>query len=188
VSPLEIAANGMATVSILFAGRNSIHTWWTGIIGCVLFSVLFYQSALYADVTLQVFFVVTSALGWWQWMRGVRGDSLPISRAGIKHLAWAVPVGVLATASYGALLHFYTDAYAPFVDSAVLVFSVIAQLLLMQRRLETWVFWLVVNTIAVPLFASRGLYLTAFLYGCYWVNALVSWCWWHRLMSKPAAM
>jgi nicotinamide mononucleotide transporter len=97
-----------------------------------------------------------------------------------------IPAGIAATAAYGALLHFYTNAYAPFIDSAVLVFSVIAQLLMMQRRIENWPVWLLVNTIAVPLYYSRGLYLTAFLYLCFWVNAIVSWIWWTRLARRQA--
>lgn len=87
---------------------------------------------------------------------------------------------------YGALLYAFTNAYAPFVDSAILVFSIIAQLLLMQRRLETWAFWLLVNTIAVPLYFSRGLHLTAFLYAAYWINAVISWRWWQRHTAAPA--
>lgn len=184
---LEIAANGMMTISILLAGRNSVHTWWTGILGCILFSLLFFHTSLYADVVLQLFFVVTSLLGWRQWIKGGQGRPLPISRANPKKLAWVAPAGVISAAGYGALLHFFTNAYAPFIDSAVLVFSVIAQLLLMQRRVETWPFWLAVNTIAVPLFASRGLYLTAFLYAGYWINALVSWNWWRRCAMQPSS-
>jgi nicotinamide mononucleotide transporter len=178
--PLEIAANAAATAAILLAGRNSIHTWWTGIIGCTLFGVLFFQSKLYADVVLQVFFVLSSIVGWRQWLRGNGGLGLAIAPADFRSLAWTIPAGLAATAGYGALLHFWTDAYAPFADSAVLVFSVIAQLLLMGRRIENWLFWLAVNSIAVPLYASRGLYLTAGLYGVYWVNAVVSWIWWRR--------
>ncbi|MDQ1816037.1 nicotinamide riboside transporter PnuC [Massilia sp. CCM 9210] len=183
---LEIAANVGATAAILLAGRNSVHTWWTGIIGCALFGVLFYQSKLYADVALQGFFIVSSVVGWVQWRRGDDGSALPISHAKIGTLAWIVPAGVAAAAAYGALLHHYTDAYAPFIDSAVLVFSVVAQLLLMQRKVENWAFWILVNTVAVPLYASRGLYLTAVLYACYWVNAIVSWLWWRRLARQGA--
>jgi nicotinamide mononucleotide transporter len=186
ISALEIVANGVVTVSILLAGRNSFHTWWTGILGCVLFAAVFFQAKLYADVVLQLFFLVTSALGWWQWQRGSQGQPLKISNVGISMLTWAVPVGIVATVFYGGLLHFFTDAYAPFVDSAVLVFSVIAQLLLMKRRIETWAFWLLVNSIAIPLYASRELYLTSILYSVYWINAVVSWFWWRRLMLQPA--
>lgn len=181
---LEIAANAGATIAIVLAGRNSVHTWWTGIVGCLLYALLFFESKLYADVVLQAFFVISSVIGWRNWMRGNHGRALPVAAADFRSLAWTIPLGIAASAGYGALLHFWTDAYAPFADSAVLVFSVIAQLLLMQRRIENWAFWLVVNSVAVPLYASRGLYLTAFLYGVYWVNALVSWAWWRRLARQ----
>lgn len=189
IPPLEIAANTVTTLSILLAGRNSVHTWWTGIVGSLLFAALFYSTQLYADVALQGFFLVTSAIGWWQWLHGNRGDELPVRHAGWRLLALAVPLGVAGTLGYGAILHYYTNAYAPFIDSAVLVFSIIAQIFLMQRRIESWLFWWLVNTIAVPLYASRGLHLTSVLYAAYWVNAMVSWFWWRRLFvaQAPAA-
>ncbi len=186
-SPLELAANAFTAAAILLAGRNNVHTWWTGIVGCTLFGVLFAQNRLYADVVLQMFFVGTGVLGWRRWLHGNGGEPLPITHAGWRSLAWMIPAGIAATAAYGALLHFYTNAYAPFIDSAVLVFSVIAQLLMMQRRIENWPVWLLVNTIAVPLYYSRGLHLTAFLYLCFWVNAIVSWVWWTRLARRERA-
>ncbi len=186
-SPLELAANAFTAAAILLAGRNNVHTWWTGIVGCTLFGLLFARNRLYADVVLQMFFVGTGLLGWWRWLHGNNGAPLPITHAGWRSLAWMIPAGIAATAAYGALLHFYTNAYAPFIDSAVLVFSVIAQLLMMQRRIENWPVWLLVNTIAVPLYYSRGLHLTAFLYLCFWVNAIVSWVWWTRLARRESA-
>jgi nicotinamide mononucleotide transporter len=185
--PLELAANGLTAVAILLAGRNNVHTWWTGIVGCTLFAILFAQNRLYADVALQVFFVATSVAGWWKWVRGDHGEPLPITHAGAANLAWTVPLGVAATAGYGALLHFTTNAYAPFLDSAVLVFSVIGQILMMQRRVENWAFWLLVNSIAAPLYLSRGLVLTAVLYAGFWVNAIVSWRNWYRLAARQTA-
>jgi nicotinamide mononucleotide transporter len=174
-------------VSIVLAGRNNVHSWWLGIVGCLLFALLFYDVRLYADVLLQVFFIVTCIIGWVRWLRGASGKPLPITSAGWTTLRWAVPAGVVAALAYGALLRAFTSAYAPFIDSAVLVFSVIAQFLLMGRKLENWVFWLIVNAIAVPLYASRGLYLTAVLYAGYFVNALISWFWWRIQMRRAAA-
>ena len=99
--------------------------------------------------------------------------------------AWAVALGLagaVVAAGYGWLLHRFTDAYAPFVDSVVLAFSVLGQFLLMGRRVENWWCWLLVNTLAVPLYASRGLHLTALLYACFWGNAVVSLRHWRRLL------
>lgn len=184
---MEGSANALATLSILFAGRNSVHTWWTGIVGCALFAVVFWTAHLYADVVLQVFFVVASVVGWWHWLgQGDRPDAAIRRTSSVALILMAV-AAVVATGGYGALLHRFTDAYAPFADSTVLSVSVLAQLLLMGRRIETWPAWLLVNTVAVPLYASRGLTLTAVLYSVYWINALIAWRHWLRLSSPASA-
>jgi nicotinamide mononucleotide transporter len=65
-----------------------------------------------------------------------------------------------------------------------MIASVIAQVLLMQGRRETWPWWLLVNTLSAPLFLSRGLHLTAALYTLFWFNAWHGWWRWHRLQAK----
>ncbi|MHA6494015.1 nicotinamide riboside transporter PnuC [Pseudomonas borbori] len=188
-STLEIFANGFYLVAVLLAARNSVHTWSIGLIGCVLFGALFYQVQLYADLTLQVFYVLTSLFGWWSWLYGKRGGAMPISRAPWPALVGALLMAVLVAVAYGALLHYLTDAYAPFLDSLVLTFSVLAQLLLMRRKLQTWYCWLLVNSLAVPLFLSRELYLTGFIYALFWCNAWYGLYRWRReLAGQTQAM
>ena len=183
MTPLEITANLVTALCIILAGRNNVHTWWTGIVGCILFGWLFYGSQLYADATLQIFFVGTGIIGWRRWVHGHDGGSMPIRRTHARALLLMAAAGLLVAAGYGWLLHRFTNAFAPVPDSLVLVFSVIAQLLLMDRRLESWHGWLIVNTISVPLYFHRGLYLTAGFYTVFWVNALVSLLHWRRLMK-----
>lgn len=182
MTTLEIAANAVTTISIVLAARNSIHTWWTGIIGAVLFGMLFYQNQLYADVALQGFFAATSVVGWWRW-RGAIGAPLPVTYTGWRLLVLAGVGGIIVALAYGTLLQRYTDAYAPFWDSLVLVASVIAQVLLINRKFESWYVWLAVNTLAAPLYASRGLWLTSALYVAYWINALFALKRWRQEMS-----
>jgi nicotinamide mononucleotide transporter len=172
-------------VSIFLAGRNSIHTWWTGIVGCLLFGWVFLAARLYAEVTLQLFFVATSAVGWWTWRHG---GHTPAAERPVRHeragsFTSMLAAGALAATGYGWLLHRFTNAYAPFVDSTLLALSVLAQLLLMRRRYESWWCWLLANTIAVPLYVSRDLYLTAALYGLFWINAAVALVGWRRLIQ-----
>lgn len=180
---LELAANAITAVSVLLAARNHRQTWCTGIVGCVLFGCLFVEQKLYADATLQAFFVVTSLIGWRHWRRDDGAARQLVWRSAMPTWAWMAAAAVLVTAGYGAALHAWTDAVAPYPDSAVLAFSVVAQLLLMRRCIQTWPFWLVVNSIAVPLFASRGLHLTAALYALYWLNAWHGWWHWRRQMA-----
>lgn len=181
---LEIVANAVNALAILLAGRNSVHTWWTGIIGCVLFGWLFFEAKLYADTTLQLFFIGTSVAGWRLWRRGGAGAELPVRRTPASGLAAAIVAAVAVALGYGWLLHRFTDAWSPFVDSLVLTSSVVAQLLLMSRRFESWPCWLFVNTLSVPLFWSRGLFVTSVLYALFWLNALISIFHWRRLLAQ----
>jgi nicotinamide mononucleotide transporter len=177
----EIAANAFNAASIFLAARNSIHLWWTTIVGCVLFAYVFFGAKLYADVTLQAFFILASLVGWWRWLRGSQGAELPIRHSTPSLIAGSGVAALVVSAGYGWLLYRFTDAYAPFLDSIILAFSVVGQLLLIGRRVETWWCWVIVNTIAVPLYASRELYLTAVLYFAFWVNAIVALVRWRRL-------
>ena len=178
----EIAANIFNAASILLAGMNRVHTWWVGIIGCILFGWVFLSAQLYADATLQVFFIVTSIVGWRNWLRGNAGAELQVRRTRALALVGMFLAGALVAGLYGWLLYRFTNAFAPFLDSVVLAFSVLGQLLLMRRRYESWWCWLLVNSIAVPLFVARGLTITAVLYAAFWVNALVALFRWRKLI------
>ena len=184
MNPVEVAANAFVAAAIFLAGRNNVHTWWLGIVGCALFGWVFYHANLYADVTLQAFFIITSVYGWWRWLHGNHGLELPVRFSPPRLLAaWGLGAAAVAL-GYGLLLQRFTDAYAPFLDSVVLAFSVLGQLLMMERRVENWWSWLLVNTIAVPLYASRGLYVTSGLYVAFWINAIVSLVAWRRLALR----
>lgn len=182
---LEYAANGFYLLAVGLAARNNIHNWPFGIIGCALFAALFYQVNLYAEVALMLFFIATNVVGWYQW--GRQGGVSTVSSVALPRLLGYGAAALVVTAMYGLVLHKYTDAYAPFVDSAILMFSMIAQFLLMNRKLQTWWFWLIVNTLAVPLYVSRELYLTAVVYSGFWFNAWYGWYMWRKLYAKACA-
>jgi nicotinamide mononucleotide transporter len=73
-----------------------------------------------------------------------------------------------------------TDAAAPFADGAIAMMSVTAQLLLARRYVENWLVWIFVDILAIGLFASRGLILTALLYALFLVMSMVGWRQWRR--------
>lgn len=165
VNYFEIAANFFYVVSTFFASRNSIHTWWTGIISCLLFLITFLQVKLYADVTLQLFFIATCIYGWRDWRKGGKNKTpLPITKIKIKHFLFYVTAAAIVTLLYGFILFKITDASYPFWDSTILAFSILGQLLIMKRKFENWYMWFVVDSIAIPLYFSKGLHLTALLY------------------------
>jgi len=181
---LEIAANVAAAASIVLAGRNSVHGWWLSIVAGVLLALLFMQSRLYGQVALQGFFIIVGALGWWQWLRGAQGAPLPLTHVARRAWPWLALLVAAGTAGYGWMLSRHTDGQAPFLDAAILLLSMVGQVLMMRRKQECWWVWLLVNTLAVPLYYSQGLYLTATLYVGFWINAVIALRHWRRLATR----
>ena len=76
-------------------------------------------------------------------------------------------------------------AAAPWWDAAVAMGSVAAQILLAQRRIENWLVWIAVDVLAIGLYWSRDLHLTAGLYGLFLVMCIFGWFEWRRAEAAP---
>ena len=185
MSTLEIAANIVMVAAVFMAARNHVLTWPIGVVGCVLFALLYFQANLFANVTLQIFFIATNLIGWWLWQKPIgQIQERPITSLKLSTVVnWLIPISVLTAFAYGFFLSKTTPAAVPYIDSLVLTFSITAQFLLMGRKLESWFFWILVNTISVPLLASQGLYLTSAIYTLIWFNAIYGYRNWSKTMK-----
>ncbi|MDB6052881.1 MAG: nicotinamide mononucleotide transporter [Verrucomicrobiales bacterium] len=186
---IEVVANLLNSGAIFLAGRNSRHAWWIGILASLLFIDLFWTQHLYDNSAQQVFFIVTNLFGWWNWSKEIPGSrKLPIRRSSARYLILLIAVSSLATWGYEIVLHHFVVAARPFSTSLVLAFSILAQFLLMGRRIETWPCWLVVNGICIPVFAREKMFLTAALCGIYFVISAFAVLSWRRIIVTQNAV
>lgn len=176
---LEIAANVALIASVYLARRNSVHTWWTGMVAVSLFAVLFTEARLYADVVLQAFFFGTCVVGWWTWRFGGEGRTeLPISALTPRQRGAALAAVALAVVFFGTVFDRFTDAALPYPDSFILGGSVVAQVLMMRRVIDHWALWIAVDVVAVVVYGTKELYLTAGVYAvllALCVQGVVEW-------------
>jgi nicotinamide mononucleotide transporter len=186
-SALEWACNLTSLVCVILASRNQVLTWPFGIVSCVLFTVLFMDAKLYAEAVLQLFFIATSLWGWWHWSSQQAKLAAPIRSIALPSAALWVLVAVLGGGLYAWGLQRWTDAASPWVDSQILTLSMLAQWWLMQRNIRCWWVWLAVNTLSVPLYASRELYVSSGFYALYWVLAIVAYLHWRKALAAQAA-
>ncbi len=186
-SALEWACNLTSLACVILAANNRVLTWPFGIVSCVLFTVLFVDARLYAEAVLQLFFIATSAWGWWHWSAQQAKPAAPIRTLALPPALLLVAGAIVAGGLYALGLQRYTDAASPWWDSQVLALSMLAQWWLMQRNIACWGLWLVVNTISVPLYFSRELYLSGAFYAAYWVMAIVAFLHWRKHLALQAA-
>ena len=166
---LEWVAAGLGLINIALLIFRSQWNFAFAILSVSLYVFIFYESRLYAESGLQVFFILANVWGWTLW-RKAASSGFGDARVPVRWLDWnSRAVWLLVTAAIslnlGWLMHRYTDAAMPFADSAIAGASVAAQILLGYRRIENWVIWIAVDIAAVLLYIDRGLYPTAGLYG-----------------------
>jgi len=171
-----------ALVYVILAARQNNWCWFWGIISCSLWayaSYTFYQ--LYLDAILQLFYVVMAIIGWYQWRRGrTRGAPLPITRLSFKaHLVY-LSSGIAIAILFGYLFKTYTPAAATYLDALTTMFSILATIMLVQKRLDNWAYWVVIDLLYMGLYASRGAYLFALLMLVYTIIAARAWWAWRK--------
>lgn len=157
--------------------------WPLAIAASLIYALLFVDSRLYGEASLQIFFVAISLWGWWQWLRGTGDDGrrLAVRRLGARGRALALGAALAAWPLLGMLLDHATDSDVPYFDALPSTASVVAQVLLARKWVENWPAWLAINLISVALFASKGLWLTVLLYALFAGLSVVGWRAWSRL-------
>lgn len=188
VTALEVAAFLAALAMVLANLRVHPVAWPLAIFSSAAYAVLFAQSKLYGEATLQLLFIALAAWGWWQWLRGtVEGGALQVRHLQRRQRWQALGATLLAWPLLGLLLDRVTDSDVPYFDALPTVASVTGQILLGRKFVENWPTWVAVNIISVALFAYKGLWLTTVLYALFAVLALWGWRHWHRLAAGRAA-
>ncbi len=186
VSWLEIVAFVLALVMVVMNMRVNPIAWPLAIISSLLYFALFWNSRLYGDASLQIFFAVVALWGWWQWLRGTQADGAELEvRSLPAHARWWL-LATLAAAwpATGLFLKTFTNTDVPWWDAFPTAASVIGQWLLGRKYIENWIAWIVVNIVSVGLFACKGLWLTTLLYSLFIVMSFIGWRAWQRMLPR----
>lgn len=179
---LEIVAFVLAVWMVVCNMRVDPLGWPLAIVSSLLYCLLFWHSRLYGDASLQIFFALIAAWGWWQWLRATDAKGHKLAVRGLPGRA-RYRLLLLTLAGWpllGLFLRRYTDTDVPWWDAFPTAFSIAGQWLLGRKYIENWPTWLLVNTVSVALFAYKGLWLTVLLYALFAGMSLAGWRAWQR--------
>jgi len=162
---IETLAVLFTLLSVWLTTKRHVLSWPTGLFAVAFYTLVFWQSKLYSDFGLQFIFFGQGIYGAFHWWRN-REDKVHAKiglMTPLQRTFW-ISMGMWAYLMVAFVMYFYTDAAAPWVDSFVAVFSLVANWLLARRKIENWIIWIVVDVIYIALFAYKGLYLSSGLY------------------------
>jgi len=186
VTWLEIVAFALSIAMVVCNIRVNVVGWPLAIASSLLYMLLFWSSRLYGDASLQVFFALVAAWGWWQWLRGTdaEGHALRVRSLGTQGRTSVLVAVAIAWPATALFLHRFTDTDVPWWDAFPTAASVVGQWLLGRKYVENWPVWIVVDVVGAALFAYKGLWLTTLLYLVFVAMAFVGWRSW---LAKAAS-
>lgn len=175
----EIAAFATGALCVFLVVRQHVGNFAVGMANNVLFIWLFVGAGLYADAGLQVVYIGLAVFGWWCWVRGGdRGSGVVVARPSARALVACVGAVAVITAALQWVLLTYTDSTVAGWDAVTTALSLVAQLMLSRKWIASWWFWIAADLVYIPLYAHKGLWLTAALYVLFLglcVAGLVQW-------------
>jgi nicotinamide mononucleotide transporter len=174
---------------VWLAARESLWNFPVAIVSCLLYVAIYHRAALYSDRNLQGLFIALSVYGWYEWLFGGRGKTpLAVTHTTPAEWALAAAFAVAYTLGFGYYLGHHTDSAFPYLDSFTTGVSLVAQFLLMRKRLENWWLWILVDIIYVPILWVKHLYPTSLLYALYLALAAYGYWQWRAEMNKNASV
>jgi nicotinamide mononucleotide transporter len=191
---IEIFGAVTGMVYVFLEIRQKIWLWPVGVVTSAVYLWVFFTGKLYADMSLQGYYLVISAIGWYWWVKGTghgaQGEGreviLQVTRLKFKTGAILATVFTVLYFTLWIILSRLTDSPVPEVDSFITSLSVVATWMLARKIYEHWYLWIVVNSVATVLFIVRGLYPTVLLYLVYGIMSFAGLIEWKKsLKDEP---
>lgn len=174
MNTLEIIGFVTAVLGIYLTAKKNILAWPILIVSSLAYAYFFFEIKLYADSSLQFFFVATSIFAWVNWKKSIANEkAFVVKRLNTKNISGLLLLIVFSGIIIAKLLTRFSDATYAEYDSILFSASIIASILSAKLYLENWYFWIIINLSYIVLYIYKEAYLTAILYSILVALALV---------------
>jgi len=180
---IEILATIAGIIYLIFSIRGKMLLWFFGLITSLLYVYVFFVSKIYADMGINIYYVIISIYGWIHWAsnRDEKKETLPYSRLKKKQIWVLTAVTIIFFFIIAYILKKYTDSDVVVFDALTTAGSITATWMLARKIIEHWIIWVFVDAISIGLYIYKDLYPTVLLFIFYTVLAVVGYFEWLKL-------
>jgi nicotinamide mononucleotide transporter len=183
---LERFSVGCGIIQVLLSKNNKVSNYLFGILGIISGMYVLFGAKLYADIALNMYYLVMSVYGWWYWKTNKEVSEQPIT--GCNKREWSIVASIVIVAFivlYFSLISF-TDSDVPVWDAWVSATAWAGMWLLARRKIENWILLNISNAFAIPLLIHKDLYLFALLTTFLFIVAIFGYFKWAKIMKLEA--
>jgi len=184
---LELFAVFMNILSVIYAKRNSVLVYPTGLIGTGIFVYLLFNFSLLGDMIINFYFVIMSIYGWYYWTQKKEGKVIHnVSRVTVNEYYFSIIIAVISLISIYLVYDFFGkwNSWTAYVDSITTAIFFIAMWLMARRKIESWTFWFIGDIITIPLYFYKGLTISSIQYLIFSILAILGYISWKKILSN----
>ncbi len=190
LTALELLAIFSGILSVWFSKKENIWVYPSGLINTLVYIYLSFKGDLFGEAGVNLFYTIMSIYGWYNWLkkdeqlnRVVRISHSTFQQKKFQFLFF----GVLYVLIY-VLLTYIQSAFAPgavpWADALASAAAFTAMLLMTQKKVESWIWWILTNITAIPLYFVKGYIFTAVYYTILLVLAVLGWKEWNKKANE----
>lgn len=184
---LELVAVVFGVISVLFARKNNILVYPTGLVSTILYVYILYEFQLYGDLIINFYYTIMSFLGWYLWSKTKDGhDEFPISTINRKEILVSTLIFTI-TLTFVALVYHFFDKFTnwtAYVDALTTGLFFVGMWLMAKRKIENWILWIIADAISIPLYFYKGLTFSSFQFILFTIIAILGYKEWKRFLQK----
>ncbi|MQP51221.1 MULTISPECIES: nicotinamide riboside transporter PnuC [unclassified Flavobacterium] len=184
---LELTAVVFGIISVLFARKNNILVYPTGLVSTLIYVYILLELKLFGDFIINIYYSVMSILGWYLWTRKKNGATeFPISVMNRKDYLISSII-FAGTLLFVALVYFFFDKFThwtAYVDTLTTALFFVGMWLMAKRKIENWLLWIVADIISVPLYFYKGLTFSSIQFLLFTIIAILGYIEWRKFLQK----
>ena len=183
---LEIVAVFFGIVSVLYAKKENIRVFPTGIVSTVLYVYICYQFTLYGDMVINLYYTLMSFYGWHVWNHKPLGQSIEITTSNSLDMLKAFGI-FISTAAFVVGVYLYYDRFdrvTDYFDTFTSGIFFAGMWLMAHKKIEHWMFWILGNLISIPLYFVKGLGFSGLQFTIFLILAVQGYIEWKKHLNK----
>ena len=152
---LEFLAFWFGIISVVFAKKQNILVYPTGIICTIITMYLMYKVSLLGHILVNLLYTIISFFGWWNWSRRENNDLVvKVSKFNSNDLTKSLLIFFfIVFVAYFAHDFFATNFEGQIKELDILTSGIFvtAMWLMANKKLENWILWIIGNVITLSL-------------------------------------
>lgn len=184
---LELIAFVFGIVSVIYAKKENILVYPTGIICTVITMYILLEAEYFGDMMMNLYYSSMSVYGWWNWSR-IKNDSSKIEitytnyRERVTAIILFFVTMIITYIVY--LVNIPTIEWVNYIDILTSGIFFVAMWFMANKKIESWIFWIIGDVITIPLYSYRGLGLLSMQYLIFTILAIQGYNQWKKSLVK----